>query len=532
MKISYHCIKSLWSWNVLWLAVVGIGIGVFMLVTPKYTDDYWYMENMRSWHEAQMIDYPNCGGDIFRYGIPWERIGETVRQHYAGDTARVCNMVGAFMVIFPKWVGSLPPFIAFLFTIWGAFRLSGVEMRRSWLTGIGIAMWVLTMLWHETMGSDIFQYNYIVSGGLCTGVLLMLRSRPGGVWGMIGFVLLTLLTALWHEGFTVPLLAGLVVLLIFYRESRNRWTVTAALILSAGVLWHFCGTSTLSRGLISDYSGLGLKRLFRNFYYHRAMWAAAVCVIVYVWKRGWRSYLGNRLYIFLTTGIIVALGQAFIVDLPRAAWWGDVASVMLTLNFLRSFDGRVRGYKGWRGIVAGTLLLLSGAGLTAMDINAVQFARELPEVIRRDRLNPEGYQFSKVIDYPWISLPLLQLIHSDRYTYAQMMRWYYGNRDDNTFVLNVVPEGLRHVKGAEGEPLKEGSPGFIKVGRYVIAPSDSTRAYICRDAEIDYGWFEVKHRDLYMVPFVSEGDGRRYVYVMPRAKTEYNIGNIKGIRLK
>lgn len=67
---------SVCCWNGLWLLLFFIGTGIFFIGMPKYCDDYWYMFHLQPWFESQGIDVPS-GGDIFRFGIPWEDIYQT-----------------------------------------------------------------------------------------------------------------------------------------------------------------------------------------------------------------------------------------------------------------------------------------------------------------------------------------------------------------------------------------------------------------------------------------------------------------------
>lgn len=68
---KWECIfRSNCYWNVLWLLMYLVGMGVFFVGMPKYYDDYWYMEHLRPWFEAQGVMVPENGGNIFSGGFP------------------------------------------------------------------------------------------------------------------------------------------------------------------------------------------------------------------------------------------------------------------------------------------------------------------------------------------------------------------------------------------------------------------------------------------------------------------------------
>ena len=92
--------------NIVWISLFAIGIGLFFIGMPKYTDDYWYMMHLRPWFESQDIIYPEDGGNILRGGIPFREIWATWSEHYGNDNLRFGNLLAPILLIFPKWVGS------------------------------------------------------------------------------------------------------------------------------------------------------------------------------------------------------------------------------------------------------------------------------------------------------------------------------------------------------------------------------------------------------------------------------------------
>lgn len=515
-------------WNHVWILLFTIGFGIFFLVTPKYLDDLWYMEFTYDWYERQGIWNPDEGGNIITYGVPWEGIGEIIDFHYTQDNVRVCNMVGPFMLLFPKWAGSIFALIALLYTVWSAFRLTGINIRKSWLVGFGLALWVITPLWYHAMGTVIFQYNYVLSGGFCIWMLMMIR-RPGTtVASYIGFILLSAIVGVWHEGFTLPMLVGLSLMLICFKDWRTRYVVTGVVILALGMVYHLSGASTIERTGLGYYS-INIKRVIHSVWYHRALWIVVVVSIIYVFKFGVKRFFCDRLLVFMLSSSVTAFGLAYYTQIERAAWWGDMASIIMTLQMLREMDVKTIGYRGWRLVLAGISMLWGGFQLAAVDVYTIRYAREYPQIIKKFLDEPNDSYFSSLTDYPWIGIWFMQFYDHHKFAWPEFPKQFYWGLFTERNFLNVVPEGLRNVRLEDAEKL-EGNLGMYKYGRYVIAPTDSLDRYWLSDVAIDYGWFKVDDRYVDFIPFVSEADGRRYVYMMTVYNTtEYQLGNIKGV---
>lgn len=524
MKLKFD-----FSWNWIWFCLFAIGFGIFFMATPKYLDDYWYMEHTYDWFERQGIWNPDEGGNPFVYGLPWEGLEEIIRYHYLTDTTRICNIIGTFAILLPKWLCSLPALIALLYTVYGCFKLADVDMRRSWLVGIGLSLWVITPLWYHVMGTMIFQYNYVLSGALCVGLLLMIKNAmQGNPPRMVWFILLTLLVAVWHEGFTLPMLAGLIAVAACFRDCRNKWIYVAILILTVGMAWHLLSVATLERSEQIGYFGFNPKRIIRSLWYHRAMWLLGLVSIIFMIRKGWRRYFSDRLFIFSLTSVCVAIGLVYITSIERAAWWGDMAAVIMTLSMLRQLNSGLRGYKGWRGWVAAPLMLWSGFQLAAADVFAVRYAREYPKIVR-DFLNEPGTTyFSELADYPWIGIWFMQFNDNYKFIHPEFPKQFYWGLDNEHNFLTIMPAGLSHIEMSKLKPL-DGDMGLYRYGPYMVAPTDSIDNYWLKHVDLDYGWFKVRDRYILCMPFTSAADGRRYIYAMPKYNlTEYEFGNLKG----
>lgn len=514
--------------NYLWFLIFAIGMGIFLMVTPKYGDDYWYSQFYTSWYDEQGIEYLNDGGDVINYGIPWKDLKSTITFHMRFDNTRLGNMFGPFMLLFPKWLGSSISWIALLFSVYGTLRLAKVNIKHSWLVAVCLSMYVLTFLWHEQLGSLIFQYNYVLSGAIFIGLMLFIRYRPQRTLLLLGFIIYSLVAALWHEGFTFPFLLSLVACLVCYRSCRNKWVVIATVIMFLGLVYHVTIFNNSHRVEILGRWNRPITQLLANIYYHRAVWVAAIVSIAYICKFGIKNYFRLPVTVFSLVGIAAAIGLAFYTDTQRAAWWADVVAVILTLTLLNEWEMKKVWRKTPRMVASVCLFFITAFVLVMVDINVIRFAREYPVIVENYKKDPTKTQFSDLDDYPWAYPPFTQLLH-DRYNFSSYLATFYRRKEIETDEMKVVPSSLQDIDPLKLEPV-EGDFGLMKYGPYLITATDSIDQYKIGETEIDYGWYVAHNIALNCVPFVSR-DGKRYVYVLPvYRRTEFVLGDVKAIR--
>lgn len=509
MKLKFD-----FSWNWIWFCLFAIGFGIFLIIYPKGNDDYWFMWEISGWYSRQGIIYPNEGGNIFKFGVPWHEISETIKYHLANDNVRLANIAGAFMLIFPKWFCSLFSWGGLLFSVYGCLKLADIDLRKSWLVGICLSLWVMVFYWYNEMGSVIFQFNYLVSGALYIGLMLLIKRNPKSTGDMIGLIVLTLISAFWHEGFAVPFLISLVVLQVCFKDCRNRSTFIVTTILTLSLFWHFGWVSTEHR-MSDGWLGLSSKRFVSQLCCHCSYWLSIVLSIIFIFKRGFKSYITDRLIIFLLVSMVTAFGISYYVNLERAGWWGDVSAVIMILYLFRKFDIKTKQYVGWRGIMASILLLIAGFQLTAADIYTIKWSREFPLIIKNFIDNPSQTQFSQLADYPWKGWWFNRFMHYEKFNNPNHYGLYYDRNVKTYRDLYVVPASLRHVRIEECTPISGNSGLFLYQGKYMIKPGGAEWAENIDHCDIKYMLFAVKERSLRFVPFVSDADGKEYQFVYP-----------------
>lgn len=137
---------------------------------PKYGDDYWFMMQLKPWLESQGILNPEHGGNVFTAGFPLREIVDTWLFHYQYDNIRLANIVAPVLLVFPKWFGSSVMLAAFVFVIWGSYRISGTCWQRSAMVPVSLCVWLFFMPLRSRIrhtGCSVELYNWCGNGNSC-----------------------------------------------------------------------------------------------------------------------------------------------------------------------------------------------------------------------------------------------------------------------------------------------------------------------------------------------------------------------------
>lgn len=201
--------------------------GILLYISPAYVDDAWYLENFT--------------------GAPgsWEYFVTTVSnsyRHWQYDTGRLCNMAAVpFLALFPKWVFSIATAVA----IWIIY-LSGPYLARTGYISIGSVFWIFVVTfvfpWFDFMMTVIFCCNYVWSVALAVIYLYLLNRFAGkpslSTLAKVSVFLFAVLLGWWHEGISVPLVAGCVTYFACRRlmPNKSEWFMLIGLVCGVGLI--------------------------------------------------------------------------------------------------------------------------------------------------------------------------------------------------------------------------------------------------------------------------------------------------------
>lgn len=524
--------------NFIWLLGMMVGFGFFFIGMPKYGDDYWYMEPLRSWFESQGVEYPEDGGNILRYGFPWPGVKYAWKFHWLYDNTRFCNMTVVLCLLFPKWVGSGLSLLGWILAVWGSFRIAGVDWRRSAEVPVAIACWVFLLPWHDMMGSEVYQFNYVLTSGMAILWFIWLRralsKENRSKWYMILFAFATFLLGGWQEAFSVPLLVGVIAILPAI-EKRKRgliWCALAGLVL--GVAW-ICAApryaGIFAREIVpGPEKNFGTLALILSM--HPAFWLMAIVCIWGGLHRGFRQYWDNLTLRFLLVSCVCSLLMGwFTKGVARAGWWCDLSAVILILSILKRGWGKWwEHYRPVSVIIAAVLLALSGIRLgygAVWSLRLREMQRESVEHYLSDPYAPQYIDIPSVADAPLVSAQYpcigFNLLCDD-----DIHEYYEGKYPGSRYLQ--IPSTLRNLTSASGERV-EGDASVRKIGGWLVAPAKVVAPERCKRAlngELmendvvcgagsliyDFKYFTIKDPSGFIL-MRSEADGKIYAIIIP-----------------
>lgn len=507
--------------NVSILAFYALGIGIFLLFSPKYADDYIFMTFLRPWFEAQGIVYPFTGGDVLDYGLPLDGFWQTWHYHWLTDNTRLGNIVVLFFEILPKWVGSSLCWFCWLAAGWAALNALGVKVLKSSVPALAVFLWTFAMPMEDNMAIQDYQFNYLVPTGIACWLLYILSQgltgsrKRGSIWlvAAVGVLL-----GAWHEGFGVPVWCGLAVVVLCFPQWRDKYSYMALICIVLGSLWLLFSPNFFVRvDNEGGVHGFDIKFIMKiALYIHPAF--GLFCLLSFIrWiAGGFKSYFTDYHFVFaLVSAFVSWVLCAFTSGSPRSGWWCDFISIYGLLRLLIGFFPPLRNPYRWPEALASALLMIASAlVIIPADIYVLKMLREYPRIVEKWRENPDEVVYGDVeTDMSLPGLARKWLSHWIYWEWAPFQnRYYYGDVAGMEYpIWRVVPESLRNYSPEMGVRLK-GDYNPVRVGDFIVMETDckqTTRAFV----DVCYGSVSKPGVMATLVPFAPASGGKNYTFV-------------------
>lgn len=530
-ELDYNIMRS--KLNILFVVVFTVGMGVFLIGTPKYIDDYLYISHYRDWFLMQGVTYPEKGGDLLCYGFPLRETWNSWRDHYMLDNGRLGNIVATPLLLLPKWIGSMIALCCLIFSIWGSLRLAGIYSIQSVLIPYALCMWMFLFPWWENMGALTYQFNYLFSMALCTWLLLRLfkaKPEPTGVF-FSGWQLffLGLFAGCSHEGMSVPILVGLLFLLLVFKRARTSRYYYSIAGLFTGIL-----ILVMSPGMNirvgNDLNVIDLRFYSVEFVYLSLPFVAMTILVLY--KKG-RAIVSDMFTMFcIVSGCISLSFVLFISGSVRVGWWSIFVSITGILYQFNIYFRRLKITSINAAYIVGILLLIPCfIHLYSISENALFNRKMMQEVFGREDVADKETWFGNVLTLR--EMPLTCGITGATFSTIGMMYcdYYFKNqtRDNITFSA-IIPIELAWISKDCGNSIDGDSP-IRECGGYMFMPSVSDEPQSTLTFLFDYGGYQ-KMQTVYRYRFISRADGKPYDWVVPAVGfpwLSWYIANFKSI---
>lgn len=532
-----HGMAKYLHWNALWIGLFLLAIALFLFGSPFSIDDFLFQIPLKPWFDSQGIRIPYGNGDIAVYGYPLPLIMEVIREHAATDNSRLCNIIVSFILPFPKWVGMLPPFLAWCYAVTGSIRLSGTDWRRSHLIPVAIFFWTFFMTWRGGMTSVVYAFNYVVSAGLCILLLRLLFSGGRGRGRMLGILVLSTAIGWWQEAFSIPMIAGIAALTALRKDCRNRYFYASLVGLSIGLVG-IVGTPSFSyRFLHQATSPLYdlSRKLACALLWDVPYWIFTV-LLLYVMSKGyWKKVRNKSLTVLLAISGFIPICMMMVTYCDcRITTWTQIASVAGILCIVNDvWPDYWQRLTPVTATVSTVCLVSSFLHLAVADYYALKMRASITAAVEHFQRNPSETHFGEV--HTNDRLPLIALTMPGSFAYGSTIALIDRYVSQAQYSFAIIPQELRNITERSGVPLDGDSGARLIDGRIVI-PSKYDGP-VTHNSYTGSCHFLADYGDGYRAirvsisTFKSESDGKRYYYVCPYDSwIDKHFRQIKGLR--
>ncbi|MGM9852378.1 MAG: DUF6056 family protein [Muribaculaceae bacterium] len=492
----------------IWLIVVAVLYAVIFELTPWGFDDYTYM-----------FGTVGCSTP----GEVTAGIWHNVVNHWFYDTGRLANIISPVILGWlPHWVFALFSGFAMWITFFYGIKLAGVceGSVRSYLI-----VFVLTFAlpWLDFAFTVVFALNYVWTGALTVATLYLLFRRQlhtaAATWGAAAVAL----AAGWmHEGFSIPVLAGMFVWWLWRRRrvSRAQWTVMLAYL--TGFIFILVAPAVWTR-LDGTYNLFGLLS-FNEIILH----AVAFCIVPYVFlivlavvlirKELRVKLLGDRqlcgFVAFSATATVVATIMFYVLYVgPRLGWPGTLLAT-LGLAALLSVVGPVsRMLRMVLSAVMAICVLVNLSGTAVLQYGYLKESENIAELFKESETGEVYYDnLPEKID---VSLFKTSSRSFNEYMPQECFSHYYS---DGAKRLQLLPSALKNFTGENLEICRSDSTLFLYKGMLLTRREPEPQTTIRLYTE-DFGTVVSRLR----TRAYTAADSSRWYLIIPHAVQMYGL---------
>lgn len=380
---------------------------LLMHATGSLQDDFWYQReyvDISGGNHSENYNYfRSVNGD---YITTWEQAINSCKNHYLyHDNARMANNIRLISNLAPDWVSDLLTSLMLVLLVGGLIKAARPSQSITpGLWGIALVLTFLYPWWQHPMLSMDFLMNYLWSAafGVWAWIVIVNKPTKRRLWYLIPFCLFA---GTMHEGFSVPIIAGLGTYLIINRKDSTlpQWMLlgsmtlgAAFIIFSPALLWEvslrFQNSGHIKSSLFSTLSKETLNLIIYALILIILRLRSETPVFIKYLKESFPLFV-----VFISALIICGVSSAEI----RALWIGDLALAIISLRaiiiaFPSLSDNGVQ-IGGWITTLAiccwfGMLSIWQGAASRNLQ-SLIDTARKSGDVIYFDLLTNDNFPF-------------------------------------------------------------------------------------------------------------------------------------------
>lgn len=441
--------------SVILLLLIAIVATVWMSNGVEWNDDLQYMrmpgEGIRFWYsEGPLI-------------TSFSEACEAVPHHFSVGSSRLPNIIQVFFNVFPPLlVDIMHGLMIAILMLMVVISIGGKEaLRTLGMVGVSIlAAWVI-LPWYDHMLASVFLLNYV---WVSVASLLFIRlfysddslPKKQKYWQWI----VALILGLSHEGFSFPIIAGaLLVILIDKTDRLRRLLLTALVAIGAIALFLTPGMQMRLDTQMPPMTLSSIKRIISlTLTQLLPVYILIVATACAVYRHGWRYvvrfYRDNALYVgTMVACYVIAISSA---QVKRGLWFVELLGIILTLKLL------FEAFSWWRrnnvavGAIAGLLTIISIGGVAVWQ---TKFTKEIKEVCRQVKESGRSVAYLDLInpgDAPWWTFNVPKSITCMSGNSAYNRHCGFANN----YNILILPSRYKNVPVSQWDKI-EGSAGAM-----------------------------------------------------------------------
>ena len=345
---------------------------------------------------------------------------EAVPYHFTVGSTRLPNLVQVFFNLVPPVLVDVMHGLMMALMMYVVVVVTGGRKALRSVGHVGVtalAVWVL-LPWYDHMLPSVCQLNYVWVTVACLSFIKVFESDDflPQRWKPLQWVVAAL-AGLMHEGFTFPIMAGaILVMMIDKHDRRRRGLLTLVLAVGALALFFTPGMFSRLEGQVAPQTlGHFIGAMAVSVLQLMSVYLLLLATAIVLWKRGLQYVKGfyrkNVMYVvIMVAGYALAIVS---VSIRRGLWFVELASVILMLKLL------FETFEWWRrpnvimGAVAGLFTVVSISGVAVWQSI---FSKEVREVCSQIEASGRPIAYVDLADpgnAPWWTFNVAQSMTSN-----------------------------------------------------------------------------------------------------------------------
>lgn len=508
----------------IWLIVVSVLFAVLFILTPPGFDDYTYLlgsdPSMGAAGRAEAV-WSNC------------------TRHWMMDTGRLANLLlPVFLGLLPKWVFSIISGLFFYVTVRCLCSLARVP-RGSFYSWLAVVPVVFLLPWFDYMFTTVFAINYLWPSAFTLLFLCILKSRVYARSSGVALVLLCLFSASagWmHEGFTVPVSAGLIAAYLYRRHipTSREWAVLLSysaggvLIVLAPAFWH---RAAIQQSLFTRLTlfELAIHGIAFNLMYIFFMLLLAVVMMKGTYRRllvHHRYMSGLTIFVAVSATVASVIYYRFYAG-PRLGWFATLFCTLGATGVFSLIHPAVG--KRFGAVVKWIVMIIVPVHLAWAIAEQYSLFRENDKIVSLYLQSAEGEVFfdNRPIRLSG-SLMKTSVRNFNEYAPTTLFSAYWNNTPRDK-MLSLLPAKLSRFTSSRAVPCESDSTLFLFDGALVCRDSVPGEFATLMVKTPQMGWIESRMRPRQFHPL---NDSSAWVLVIPHiaAMTHCDVTDARWIK--